>query len=51
MMKNNNKQKLPLCFHHLEEIKYKSYYKAVYCSFYQTKNYNVSKFYKHIANL
>jgi len=50
-MKYNFKKNLPVCFHRLEEIQYKSYYKPAYCSFYQTKNYNVSKFYKRLANL
>lgn len=56
MKKENKLEKvlnkdLPICFHRLEEMKYKSYFKAVECDFYQTSHYDVSKFYKPIANL
>lgn len=44
-------KKLPLSFNKLQQIKYKMAYKSDTCSFYNTKQYNLDKFYKPLCQI
>jgi hypothetical protein len=49
--KLNKDKKVPISFNKLQRIKHKMVYKSTTCSFYNTKQYNLDKFYKPLCQI